>query len=250
MERKKSSEILINNSFYDALKEQWYTSYDHPIALLRAENAIRTPWVISSLEKRLGSCAKVLDIGCGGGLLTNPLAKQGYEVTGLDLSQESLKTAKDFDETGRVSYVYGNAYELPFENRTFDAVCAMDVLEHVENPHKLIQEASRVLKPKGLFFFHTFNRNPISFLIIIKGVEWCVRNAPKHMHVYRLFIPPKALGKICLQEELHIDTLLGLRPKISLPFWKMLLSRKVPKDFSFTFCKSLLTGYVGIAEKK
>ncbi|MES2273539.1 MAG: bifunctional 2-polyprenyl-6-hydroxyphenol methylase/3-demethylubiquinol 3-O-methyltransferase UbiG, partial [Chlamydiota bacterium] len=199
----------INNAFYEELEEQWYGASDHPIALLRAENAVRTPWIIREIEQRLGKKRRVLDIGCGAGLLTNALAKEGHQVCGIDLSKTSLEVAMRHDETKRVSYEVANAYALPYPDGHFDAVSAMDVLEHVEMPARLIQEASRVLKPGGLFFFHTFNRNPLSYLVIIKGVEWCVRNTPKNMHVYSLFIKPKELEMLCQRQSLSVNYWVG-----------------------------------------
>jgi 2-polyprenyl-6-hydroxyphenyl methylase/3-demethylubiquinone-9 3-methyltransferase len=242
--------LKINNAFYEELNEKWYEASDHPIALLRAENAIRTPWIIREIERRLAKKGTILDIGCGAGLLTNALAVERHQVFGIDLSKTSLDVAGRHDATGRVTYEIANAYEIPYPNQYFDAVCAMDVLEHVEKPARLIQEASRVLKPGGLFFFHTFNRNPLSYLVIIKGVEWCVRNVPKNMHVYSLFIKPKELEKICQEESLSVKYWVGLRPKfLTASFFKMMLTRKVPHHFRFCFSKSLATGYCGIAEK-
>lgn len=241
MERK-----TINNDFYDELGDSWYTASDHPIALLRAENAVRIPWIISEI----GQNRTVLDIGCGAGLLTNALAAAGHTVHGIDLSASSLEIAKQKDATQQVSYQVANAYSLPYPDKTFDVVCAMDVLEHVEEPLRLIAEAGRVLKPNGLFFFHTFNRNWLSYLLIIKGVEWCVPNAPQNMHVYPLFIKPDELRALCRQQHLHIQTLHGFRPQIfSLPFFKMIFTRKVPEDFTFCFSKNLHTGYCGWAKK-
>lgn len=241
---------MINNTFYEELQEDWYAAHDHPIALLRAENAIRTPWIISEMSKRFALGASLLDIGCGAGLLTNAVQKAGYLATGIDLSENSLKIAAQFDATKKVRYLKADAYQLPFADESFDAVSAMDVLEHVEKPHLLIAEASRVLKKGGTFFFHTFNRNFISYLVIIKGVEWFVKNTPKNMHVYPLFIKPSELKGLCNQHNLNTTTLVGLRPNFfSKPFFKMLLTRKVPEGFSFCFSKSLLTGYCGIAEK-
>ncbi|HSX26160.1 MAG TPA: bifunctional 2-polyprenyl-6-hydroxyphenol methylase/3-demethylubiquinol 3-O-methyltransferase UbiG, partial [Chlamydiales bacterium] len=167
MERQASPQT-INNDFYEDLEEHWYTAFDHPVALLRAENAIRIPWIREEISHHLPS--KVLDIGCGAGLLTNALAAAGHHVAGIDLSSTSLQIAKKYDKTHQVNYQIANAYSLPFPDNHFDTVCAMDVLEHVEDPGLLIAEASRVLKPNGLFFFHTFNRNPLSYLFIIKGV--------------------------------------------------------------------------------
>jgi 2-polyprenyl-6-hydroxyphenyl methylase/3-demethylubiquinone-9 3-methyltransferase len=242
---------MINNEFYDGLGSLWLSGSDHPAALLRAENRLRTPWIAGELAKRFSHPVALLDIGCGAGFLTNALAKVGHRVFGIDLSANSLKIAKENDVSGAVDYRSASAYSLPFPDQSFDAVCAMDVLEHVENPRQLIAEASRVLKPEGLFFFHTFNRNPLSYLVVIKGVEWFVRNTPPNMHVYPLFIKPAELKSYCSCRGLQVTTLFGCRPKfLSLPFLRMLLTRKVSDAFSFRFSRSLATGYSGIAQKR
>lgn len=245
MERQAGTKT-INNDFYEDLAEGWYTATDHPIALLRAENEVRVPWII----EQIGKNKTVLDIGCGAGILTNALAQAGHEVHGIDLSPKSLEVAAQYDKTGKVTYQVANAYCLPYKEKTFDVVCAMDVLEHVEDPELLISEASRVLKPGGLFFFHTFNRNFLSYLVVIKGVEWCVPNAPKNMHVYPLFIKPEELSEMFERKNLSIEKIHGFRPKIfTRAFVQMLFSRKVPKEFGFCFSKSLQTGYCGFAKK-
>ena len=242
---KQASHQTINNDFYEELHEGWYTASDHPIALLRAENRVRIPWIIQEMGKN----QTVLDIGCGAGMLTNALAQEGHRVFGIDLSSSSLEVAKNHDLTKQVFYQTANAYSLPFSDQFFDIVCAMDILEHVEHPHLLISEASRVLKPGGRFFFHTFNRNFFSYLVIIKGVEWCVPNAPKNMHVYPLFIKPRELSKLCQANDLDVVCLQGFSPKISSKaFWQMLFQRKVPENFTFRFSRSLKTGYCGYAK--
>ncbi len=244
MERKKS----INNAFYDTLDEMWLTAQDHPIALLRAENAIRNPWIIQTIETQKQSSVRVLDIGCGAGLLSHRLAEKGHEVVGIDLSIGSLEVAQK-QNTG-AAFLVGDASQIPFPDHSFDVVCAMDLLEHVTNPQQVIKEASRVLKPNGLFFFHTFNRNWLSYLIIIKGVEWFVKNAPQNMHVYSLFIKPKELRVMLNQTGLSVKNIQGLIPDpMSSAFWKMLSSRTVREDFRFKFSKGLQTGYVGWASK-
>lgn len=242
---------MINNEFYDTLGTLWHSGSDHPAALLRAENKLRSPWIAAEISSRFPQKISVLDIGCGAGILANALAKEGHRVAGIDLSENSLKLARETDTTQKVDYRPANAYSLPFSDGSFDAACAMDVLEHVEEPQRLIAEAARVLKPGGLFFFHTFNRNPLSYFVIIKGVEWCVRNTPPNMHVYSLFIKPNELKRYCYLHNLHIKKLLGFRPKFfSLPFLKMILTRKVSESFQFKFSSNLSTGYCGIAEKE
>src|SRR5262249_23890349 len=149
------------------------------------------------------------------------------------------------------TYDCGDAYNLPYADARFDAVCVMDFLEHVESPERVIAEAARVLQPGGLFFFYTFNRNPLAWLIVIKGVERFVRNTPKNMHLYRLFIKPNELRASCLRHGLIWQSLCGTRPVIfSRAFWQMLRTGRVPPDFQFTFTGSPLISYLGFARKR
>lgn len=244
-----SKESSINNGFYDDLQEGWYKESHHPIALLRAENKIRNPWISEEIRKRFSNKASILDVGCGAGLLTNSLALDGHSVTGIDLSEQSLKTAERYDTTKSVKYIPANAYSLPFPDQSFDVVCAMDILEHVETPNQLIREAARVLKKDGIFFFHTFNRNWLSYVLIIKGVDWFVKNAPKNMHVYPLFIKPKELESLCIDNNLNVNHWVGLQPKVNRAFFQMLVKKTVPDAFTFRFSKNLSTGYCGFATK-
>jgi 2-polyprenyl-6-hydroxyphenyl methylase/3-demethylubiquinone-9 3-methyltransferase len=239
----------VNNDFYEELEEKWYTDWSHPIALLRKENEVRNPWILETIHRILGPGKKILDVGCGGGFLTNALAQAGHDAVGIDLSANSLKVASAKDATKSVRYIQADALHLPFPENSFDVVCAMDLLEHVERPDRIVAEASRVLKQKGLFFFHTFNRNPLSWLIIIKGVEWWMPSTPKRLHVYELFIKPEELNHWCGREQIHIRKIQGLTPKFSLRFWMSFIKRKVDERISFQFTSSLKTGYVGFGEK-
>jgi len=248
METKKGN--LINNAFYNELDEKWHEASDHPIALLRAENALRNPWISAHLAQHFDGPVAVLDVGCGGGFLTNYLAELGHHVSGVDLSEKSLEVAREKDQSKNVDYKVASAYELPFEAATFDAVCAMDLLEHVEDPACVVKEASRVLKPGGIFFFHTFNRNLLSYFVVIKGVEWCFRNTPRNMHVYPLFITPKEMEQMCENHGLKSEAIVGVRPDVSQPsFWKLVFTRRMKSDFRFVFTPSLKTGYSGFAIK-
>ncbi|MCB1117788.1 MAG: 3-demethylubiquinone-9 3-O-methyltransferase [Chlamydiia bacterium] len=241
------SASIINNDFYEDLNALWYEGgQDHPIALLRAENRVRSPWIAKVLEEKGKSACKVLDVGCGAGLLSNFLALLGHSVHGIDLSAMSLKYARERDVTKSVNYRIGNAMEMPFDDASFDVICAMDLLEHVEEPAKVIQESARLLKPDGLFFFHTFNRNWLSNLMIIKAVEWFIPKTPKNMHVYDLFIKPTELEYMCLKSGFEKPQFVGLRPDLlSKGVWRMVLKQRVESDFTFKFCKSLSTGYCG-----
>jgi 2-polyprenyl-6-hydroxyphenyl methylase/3-demethylubiquinone-9 3-methyltransferase len=241
----------INNAIYDDLGERWYTATDDPVALLRAESRLRTAWVVAELRAQFGARPlAILDVACGGGLLANPLAEAGHEVTGIDLSEDSLMVARKHDATQTVTYLSMDARQLTFPEGRFDVVCMMDFLEHLSERDEVIREAARVLRPGGWFFFHTFNRNPLSRLIAIQGVEWFVKNTPKHMHVYDLFLKPAELRELCAKRGLAVDVVRGVRPRIfTLPFLKLLLTGRVSDQFEFVFTRSQSIGYCGRARK-
>lgn len=240
----------MNNELYHALGDRWYGAQNDPVALLRAESRLRNPWLAQKIKDTFGDArCQVLNVGCGGGFLSNYLGQLGYEVTGLDASLDALRVATEHDPTSSVRYIQGDALKLPFADASFDVVCAMDFLEHVEDPERAIAEAARVLKPSGIFFFHTFNRNFLSWLVIIKGVEWFVQNTPPNLHVLRLFVRPAELARFCMKHGLGSIELRGVRPRFGLPFWRMLLTRSVPLDFSFVFTRGTPLGFSGFARK-
>jgi 2-polyprenyl-6-hydroxyphenyl methylase / 3-demethylubiquinone-9 3-methyltransferase len=240
----------INNDYYNHLHDQWYTADADPIAVLRAEQNVKNPWVEQRIYNHFKtSDLKILDVGCGGGFLTNHLAKRFSDITGLDSSSSSLVVAKQNDVSQKVKYVVGDALQLPFDNQSLDVVCAMDFLEHVDQPQLVINECARILKPNGLFFFHTFNRNWISWLIVIKFMEWFVPNTPKNLHVLHLFIKPSELNEMMRSQNLRSLEWTGLGPRFNLAFIKSLFKRRVTADFSFKTGKSLTLGYMGYSKK-
>jgi 2-polyprenyl-6-hydroxyphenyl methylase/3-demethylubiquinone-9 3-methyltransferase len=240
----------VNNEIYAALGELWYSSEDSPVALLRAESRLLNPWVAAQMKSKLGERpCRILDVGCGAGFLSNHLGALGHEVTGLDLSDDALEVAARHDPGHTVRYQRGDALKLPFEEASFDVVCAMDFLEHLESPERAIAEAARVLRPSGLFFFHTFNRNFLAWLVIIKGVEWFVRNTPPRLHVLRLFLKPTEVRAMCRAHGLGEVEVRGMRPRVGGAFWRMLVTRRVSAGFAFTFSRATRLGYTGCARK-
>lgn len=240
----------IDNSIYNSLGERWYTAWDDPVALLRAENKLKVPWISERIAQSQIPNPHILDVGCGAGFLCNELVKRNYKLTGVDISEESLIIAKKYDQTQRVNYVFGDAYQLPFSDSSFEVITCLDFLEHVENPAEVIKEISRVLKPGGLFFFHTFNRNIISWLLVIKAVEFFIKNTPKNMHVIDLFIRPDEMVNFCNNQNMEVKEMIGLRPLFSTIPISSYFSGIVPESLSFTLTRSLLLSYMGMAQKK
>src|SRR5580704_8293083 len=131
MEADDTSQSGVNREIYDRLGDRWYTAKDDPVALLRAENRCRNPWISGELAKKFaGHPCRVLDVGCGAGFLANDLARRGHAVVGLDSSAEALSVAAAHDETRSVVWKHNDADPLPFEANSFEVVCAMDFLEH------------------------------------------------------------------------------------------------------------------------
>lgn len=249
-----SSQHPVNNAFYDTLGDRWLHAQDDPVALLRAEGAAKQAWVRTQLQNRWqgnrerDARLRILDVGAGAGFLARDLRHDGYDVHALDYSLQSLRVSQSLDAS--VRHMRGDALALPYRDGSFDVVTSMDFLEHIENPAASIREAARVLRPGGLFFFHTFNRNPLAWLIIIKGVEWFVKNTPEHMHVLRLFIKPSELAGYCRAAGLEPLAWTGVRPDfLRRAFWRMLATRTVPPDFRFVITRSLALSYLGVARK-
>lgn len=239
----------INNDIYDDYGTRWYTAYDDPIALLRAENRVKLPWIHERIIAHNLNSPHILDVGCGAGFLCNELALKGYQVSGIDLSTESLKVARQYDRTRSVDYQIADAYQLPFADHTMDVVTCLDFLEHVEKPEEIIKECARVLKPNGLFFFHTFSRNFLSWLLVIKAIELLVKNTPKDMHVIELFIKPQELELYCKNAEINVMEMTGLRPKFSTIPISAYFSGVVPESLEFQMTPSLLLSYLGMGIK-
>jgi 2-polyprenyl-6-hydroxyphenyl methylase/3-demethylubiquinone-9 3-methyltransferase len=240
----------VNNDIYTTLGPRWYEAQDDPVALLRAEATLRNPWIAAKIAAELGPPPRsVLDIGCGAGFLANYLAGLGHRVSGLDRAADALSVAARHDRSGSVDYRLGDACALPYAPGCFDVVCAMDFLEHIEEPEQAVAEAARVLAPSGLFFFHTFNRNWLSWLVVVKGVEWFIQHTPPNLHVLRLFLKPKEVAAMCEKNGLDLVEMVGSRPCLGRAFWRMLRTGEVPVDLSFKFTPSTLLAFNGFARK-
>ena len=173
-------------------------------------NPLRLDWI----DRTIGLAGKrVLDVGCGGGLLSEGMATRGAIVTGIDLSEKPLGVAKlHLLETGqKVDYrkiaVEELAEEMP---GAFDAVTCLEMLEHVPNPASVVSACARLVKPGGQVFFSTLNRNPKAYLLAVIGAEYVLQMLPKGTHDYAKFIKPSELARWAKTTGLEPAELLGM----------------------------------------
>jgi 2-polyprenyl-6-hydroxyphenyl methylase/3-demethylubiquinone-9 3-methyltransferase len=158
---------------------------------------------------------KVLDIGCGGGILSETLAKRGANVTGIDMTDAPLQVAKLHAlDAGidTIEYRQITAEELAEEAvETYDVITCMEMLEHVPNPANILKACHRLLKPGGKAFFSTINRNPKAWLFAIAGAEYLLKLLPKGTHSYEKFIKPSELTRYARQAELNVLNITGIQ---------------------------------------
>lgn len=156
---------------------------------------------------------KVLDIGCGGGILAEALAANGAKVTGIDLAEKSLNIANMHlhESDLEVDYQLISAEEMAEKNpQQYDVVTCLEMLEHVPDPASIIKAASQCLKPDGHIFFSTLNRNPKSFLLAIVGAEYLLNMLPKGTHQYDSFIKPSELSRAARNNGLEVCDISGI----------------------------------------
>lgn len=159
------------------------------------------------------SARKVLDVGCGGGILAEAMAKRGGKVKGIDLSERALKVAALHQLESKVNVDYEKipAEELAArEPGQYDIVTCMELLEHVPDPASTVAACAALARPGGHLFFSTINRNPKSYLFAIIGAEYILRMLPRGTHDYARFIKPSELAQFCRAAGLEIRDITGM----------------------------------------
>jgi 2-polyprenyl-6-hydroxyphenyl methylase/3-demethylubiquinone-9 3-methyltransferase len=169
-------------------------------------NPLRLEWIArhASLDG-----ARVLDVGCGGGILTEAMARRGAQVTGIDLSEKALRVAElHLHESGlAVRYEKAAVEDLSGE---FDLVTCMELLEHVPDPASMVAACARLVRPGGRIFFSTINRNPKAYLFAVVGAEYVLGLLPKGTHDYQRFIKPSELSRWTRAAGLRTEELIGM----------------------------------------
>ena len=194
---------------FDDLAQRWWDPRG-PQKALHALNPARLGYVAERVQLR---DAAVLDVGCGGGLLSEALAQAGAKVTAIDLAPNLLKVARLH---GLESGIKVDYREMPVEAlaeqapASFDAITCMEMLEHVPEPASIIEACAKLLKPGGRLFLSTLNRTPAAFALAIVGAEYVARVLPKGTHQYRDFIKPSELAKWLREAGLELEDVSGL----------------------------------------
>ncbi|HOZ06003.1 MAG TPA: bifunctional 2-polyprenyl-6-hydroxyphenol methylase/3-demethylubiquinol 3-O-methyltransferase UbiG [Arenimonas sp.] len=194
---------------FAALANRWWDE-NGPQKPLHHLNPARLGYVVKQLPLR---GRKVLDVGCGGGLLSEAMAREGAEVVALDLAAELIEIAKLhlYESNVKVDYRLQSVESLAEEmTGQFDAITCMEMLEHVPDPSSILRACEKLLKPGGKLFISTLNRTPAAFAIAIVGAEYLANLLPKGTHEYQKFIKPSELASWCRAEGFNVQDISGL----------------------------------------
>ena len=194
---------------FSALAHRWWDP-ESEFKPLHAINPLRLSWIKSFVDL---NGKKVLDVGCGGGILAESIAQSGADTCGIDLSEKALKVAElhALEVGAKLRYrsiaVEALAEEEPEQ---YDVVTCMEMLEHVPDPASVVRACAKLCKPGGTLFFSTLNRSPKSYLFAIIGAEYLLRLLPKGTHEYAKFIKPSELVGFTRQAKLEMIGMKGL----------------------------------------
>ncbi len=194
---------------FSALASRWWDP-NSEFRPLHQINPLRLDW-IDALAAIQGK--KVVDVGCGGGILAESMSRLGAQVKGIDLAEKSLKVAQlhGLESGVKVDYEAISAEALADrESGQYDVVTCMEMLEHVPDPSATIAACAKMVKVGGWVFFSTINRNPKSFLFAIVGAEYVLRILPKGTHEYAKFIKPSELADAARDAGLDLQEMLGM----------------------------------------
>lgn len=210
--------MKVNNDIYETLGHMWWSNQaGFEITSLRyAINPVRHGYFKTQALTHVLPNTSLLDIGCGGGFLAEEFAKDGFEVTGMDPAERSIEAArKHASEVGlSIRYQVGRGEALPFPDKSFSVVACCDVLEHVDDVARVLQEVTRVLQPSGVFLFDTVNRTIKSWFVLIKlWQDWGLAGIPRNAHVWKKFIKPAELVSLMRTHGMNVKDMKGIGPK-------------------------------------
>jgi len=194
---------------FSELAHRWWDP-ESEFKPLHQINPLRLDWIDKTVSL---AGKKVLDVGCGGGILSESMAQRGAFVTGIDLSDKALSVAKLhlLESNQQVDYRKCAAEDFAEQMPgAFDVVTCLEMLEHVPDPASIVQACARLVRPGGHVFFSTLNRNPKSYLYAILGAEYILNLLPRGTHDYAKFIRPAELARYIREAELNLSEIIGM----------------------------------------
>jgi len=207
---------------FDALAASWWNPTG-PMRPLHMMNPIRVKWILDQISKRSPVMPanagihdfqplRILDVGCGAGLLSESLAKAGFEVLGVDAASEAIAAAEAHAANRNlpVTYRTGSAEDLLSEGQKFPVITALEIIEHVDDPAGFVATLASLLEPRGLLFISTLNRTARSYLTAKLGAEYLLRLLPAGTHDWKQFITPAELDDYCRRADLRLAAIAGL----------------------------------------
>ena len=202
---------------FDALAAQWWDPAG-PMGPLHAMNPLRVGWI----ARHLSAATTLLDVGCGAGLAAEALARRGHTVTGIDLATEALAAARRHADEAelQISYRQADTAALVAEGRTFGAVTALEVIEHVTDPAAFLRDLGRLVAPGGQVFISTLNRTARSLVVAKFGAEYVLRLLPRGTHSWRRFVTPAELARLARTGGLRMTDSAGMTFSLAGQRWR------------------------------
>lgn len=196
---------------FERLAARWWDRRG-PMGPLHAMNPARVAWITA----RAPHGARLLDVGCGAGIAAEALARNGFQVTGLDAGAALIEAAQAHaDPALGISYRTATTADLIAEGARFPVITALEVIEHVDDPAQFVADLARLLEPGGHLFLSTLNRTPASFLTAKLGAEYVLRLLPVGTHDWKRFITPAELGDLVREAGLRVTDIAGLAPGLA-----------------------------------
>jgi 2-polyprenyl-6-hydroxyphenyl methylase/3-demethylubiquinone-9 3-methyltransferase len=226
-------------SKFTKIADEWWDR-NGPFKMLHEINPIRLNFILDNLNDEQLESINILDVGCGGGILCESLAKNNLKnanITGIDPGFENIQIAKEHSKKSNLNINYIDTSLENFESETkFDIVISFEVIEHCENYKTFLKQLSHLLKPNGLLFLSTINRNFKSYLQAIIAAEYILKWIPKKTHEWKKFLKPSEINRILEKENIKIQKIKGMKFDLFSQSW--------------CECDDINVNYMLVAQKK